>query len=167
MIHRMVFHNGKLQPIEEVRLSCRAGGLLSGWGLFTTIRVMEGVPFAFERHWQRLHRDSVSGRVVRCHSRKRPCGPPWEKCCSANQVREGCARIYAIYNQTGFWRSERGVSAGRFADLFRELAGAQGSGEAGLAGAWAPRSLASGGSEGDLLAEQRVESLRGAAGRIR
>ena len=24
----------------------------------------------------------------------------------ANRVKEGCARIYAIYNQVGFWRSE-------------------------------------------------------------
>jgi branched-chain amino acid aminotransferase len=105
MIHRLVFHNGKLQTIEDARLSAGQGGLLSGWGLFTTIRVMEGVPFAFERHWQRLHRDSV-----RTH-----CPLPFEEdgvraalgeVLSANQVREGCARIYAIYNQTGFWRSD-------------------------------------------------------------
>ncbi|HWF39101.1 MAG TPA: aminotransferase class IV [Candidatus Acidoferrales bacterium] len=105
MIHRLVLHNGKLQSVEEARLSAGQAGLLSGWGLFTTIRVMEGVPFAFERHWQRLHRDSV-----RTH-----CPLPFEEeavraalgeVLSANQVREGCARIYAIYNQTGFWRSD-------------------------------------------------------------
>lgn len=105
MIHRSVFHNGKLKPIEEARLSAGQGGLLSGWGLFTTIRVMEGVPFAFERHWQRLHRDSV-----RTH-----CPLPFEEnsvlsnliqVLRANQVQEGCARIYLIYNQIGFWRSD-------------------------------------------------------------
>jgi len=104
MIHRFVFHNSKLLPVEEVRLSPGQGGLLSGWGLFTTIRIVEGVPFAFERHWQRLTRDSqrtlcplpFDEDAVRAHL---------GKVLEANQVQEGCARIYAVFNQTGFWRS--------------------------------------------------------------
>lgn len=104
MIHRAVFHNGKLSPIEEVRLSPGQGGLLSGWGLFTTIRIVEGVPFAFERHWQRLLTDS----------RKTHCPLPFAEeavrahlcqVLDANKVQEGCARIYVIFNHTGFWRS--------------------------------------------------------------
>jgi branched-chain amino acid aminotransferase len=107
MIHRVVFHNGRLLPVEEVRLSPGQAGLLSGWGLFTTIRVIEGVPFAFERHWQRLARDAE-----RTH-----CPFPFEEetvraqlgqVLAANNVREGCARIYAIYNQFGPWRSDEG-----------------------------------------------------------
>jgi branched-chain amino acid aminotransferase len=107
MIHRIVFHNGRLLPVEEVRLSPGQAGLLSGWGLFTTIRVIEGVPFAFERHWQRLARDAE-----RTH-----CPFPFEEetvraqlgqVLAANHVREGCARIYAIYNQFGLWRSDEG-----------------------------------------------------------
>ena len=58
MIHLFVSHNGRVQPVEEVRLSPGQAGLLTGWGLFTTIRIVEGVPFAFERHWRRLHRDA-------------------------------------------------------------------------------------------------------------
>ncbi len=45
-------------PVEEVRLSPGQSGLMSGWGLFTTMRVIEGIPFAFERHWKRLTRDA-------------------------------------------------------------------------------------------------------------
>jgi branched-chain amino acid aminotransferase len=105
MIHRIVFHNYRLLPIEEARLSPGQGGLLSGWGLFTTLRVSEGIPFAFERHWERLKRDAE-----RTH-----CPFPFEEetvraqlgeVLRANNVREGCARIYAIYNQVGFWRSD-------------------------------------------------------------
>jgi branched-chain amino acid aminotransferase len=105
MIHRFVFHNERLMPVEDARLSPGQGGLLSGWGLFTTVRVVEGIPFAFERHWQRLTRDSLRTR----------CPFPFDEetvraqlgeLLRANDVREGCARIYAIYNQTGFWRSE-------------------------------------------------------------
>jgi len=74
MIHRMVFHNGRLLPVEEVRLSPGQAGLLSGWGLFTTIRVIEGVPFAFERHWQRLARDAERTHCP-SHSTKKPYAP--------------------------------------------------------------------------------------------
>jgi len=59
MIHRFVFHNDRVLPIEQVRLSPGQAGLLNGWGLFTTLRITEGVPFAFERHWKRLERDSA------------------------------------------------------------------------------------------------------------
>jgi branched-chain amino acid aminotransferase len=105
MIHRIVFHNERLLPFEQVRLSPGQAGLLSGWGLFTTIRIMEGLPFAFERHWKRLARDAERTR----------CPFPFEEetvraqlgeVLRANEVREGCARIYAIYNQFGIWRSD-------------------------------------------------------------
>ena len=56
MIHRVISHNGRLVPIEEARLSPGQSGLLNGWGLFTTARIVEGIPFAFGRHWKRLAR---------------------------------------------------------------------------------------------------------------
>jgi len=105
MVHHFVFHNDRVLPIEQVRLSPGQAGLLNGWGLFTTIRIVEGIPFAFERHWKRLVRDAE-----RTH-----CPFPFEEetvraqlseVLRANNVREGCARIYAIYNQVGFWRSD-------------------------------------------------------------
>ena len=105
MIHRYDFHNDRVQPIENVRLSPGQAGLLNGWGLFTTMRVTERIPFAFERHWKRLERDAA-----RTH-----CPFPFQphavhahlaEVLRANSVTEGCARIYAIYNQVGFWRSD-------------------------------------------------------------
>jgi branched-chain amino acid aminotransferase len=105
MLHRFVFHNDRLLPMEEVRLSPGQAGLLSGWGLFTTLHIFEGEPFAFERHWKRLEKDA--GRTH--------CPFPFEaervraqlhEVLRANHVREGCARIYVIYNQVGHWRSD-------------------------------------------------------------
>ena len=58
MLHKFVFHNDRLVPMEQVRLSPGQAGLLSGWGLFTTVRIFEGEPFAFERHWRRLQKDA-------------------------------------------------------------------------------------------------------------
>jgi branched-chain amino acid aminotransferase len=105
MIHRNVFHNGRLLPIEQVRLSPGQGGLLSGWGLFSTLRVTGSVPFAFERHWKRLQKDAARTR----------CPFPFDadvvraqlvELIEANQVVEGSVRIYVIYNNVGIWRSE-------------------------------------------------------------
>jgi branched-chain amino acid aminotransferase len=105
MIHRFVFHNGRLAPVEDVRLSPGQAGLLNGWGLFTTMRVVEGVPFAFERHWKRLSRDA---QITRCPF---PFDPEAVRdhvaeVLRANNVREGSARIYVIHNKSGFWRSD-------------------------------------------------------------
>lgn len=38
-------------------------GLLAGWGVFTTLKVTEGVLFAFERHWARIARDAAAFHV--------------------------------------------------------------------------------------------------------
>jgi branched-chain amino acid aminotransferase len=105
MIHRVVFHNGGMMPVEEVRLSPGQAGLMSGWGLFTTMRIIEGIPFAFERHWKRLSRDAQKIRCPFPFSEETVRGQ-LNEVLRANHVREGCARIYAIYNQVGFWRSD-------------------------------------------------------------
>jgi len=105
MIHRFVFHNDKILPVEDVRLSPGQAGLLNGWGIFTTVRIHEGIPFAIERHWNRLERDAArthcpfpfTMEVVQDHL---------AAMLRTNKVIEGAARIYAIYNQVGFWRSD-------------------------------------------------------------
>jgi branched-chain amino acid aminotransferase len=105
LIHRHVFHNHQLLPIEEVRLSPGQAGLINGWGLFTTVRIVLGEAFAFERHWRRLEKDAAiihlpmpyPGPRVRVHL---------QEVIRANQVTEGCARIYLVYNQVTFWRSD-------------------------------------------------------------
>jgi branched-chain amino acid aminotransferase len=105
VIHRYVFHNNRLVPIEQVRLSPGQAGLLSGWGLFTTMRIFQGEAFAYERHWRRLEKDSGRIRLpfpfdpaqVRQHL---------SELLSANQVVEGTARIYMIYNRVGNWQSD-------------------------------------------------------------
>lgn len=105
MLHKFVFHNNSLIPIEEARMSPGQAGLLNGWGLFTTMHVFEGVPFAFERHWRRLERDAARTHCPFPFEAQRVRGYLGEVI-RANHVKEGCARIYAIYNQVGHWRSD-------------------------------------------------------------
>jgi branched-chain amino acid aminotransferase len=58
MIHRYFLHNGNLKETAEASLFPGQLGLLSGWGVFTTLRVVDGMPFAWERHWARMSRDA-------------------------------------------------------------------------------------------------------------
>jgi branched-chain amino acid aminotransferase len=105
LIHRLIFHNDRMVPIDEARLSPGQAGLLNGWGIFTTTRIFQGEAFAYERHWRRLEKDA--GRIglpfafdagqVRRHL---------GELLAANQVTEGTARIYMIYNRVGMWRSD-------------------------------------------------------------
>jgi len=105
MIHRYIFHNDRLMPLEQVRLSPGQAGLLNGFGLFTTLRVFSGEAFAFERHWRRLEKDAARLQLPM------PYGPEdvrrhLAEVIRANEVREGTARIYLIHNRVGFWRSD-------------------------------------------------------------
>jgi branched-chain amino acid aminotransferase len=105
LIHSNVFHNDALLPIEKVRLSPGQAGLICGWGIFTTLRISRGEAFAYERHWRRLEKDAnlthlpmpYTAAKVRVHL---------HEAIRANQVAEGCARIYLVYNTVGFWQSD-------------------------------------------------------------
>jgi len=105
LIHRHIFHNDKLIPIENSRLSPGQAGIICGWGLFTTVRIVKGEAFGYERHWRRLEKDAAIIRLPMPHS-----GPKvrvhLQEVIRANKVTDGCARIYLIYNQFGVWRSE-------------------------------------------------------------
>jgi branched-chain amino acid aminotransferase len=62
-MHRFILHNDEIHEASERLLSPGQVGLLSGWGVFTTIKVIDGVLFAFERHWARMSRDAALLRV--------------------------------------------------------------------------------------------------------
>lgn len=64
MIHRFVLHNGSIRDAVDRVFSPGQVGLLSGWGVFSTVRVADGVLFAFERHWARLSRDAEAFHVA-------------------------------------------------------------------------------------------------------
>lgn len=108
MIHRHVFHNEQLLPIEKMRISPGQAGVICGWGLFTTLRIVDGEAFAFERHWRRLEKDASTIRMPILYT-----GPRvrvnLQEVIRANGVTEGCARIYLVYNQVGFWRSDEAM----------------------------------------------------------
>jgi branched-chain amino acid aminotransferase len=62
-MHRFLLHNDEILDAHQKSLSAGQVGLLNGWGVFSTIRVQEGVLFAFERHWERMQRDAARMHV--------------------------------------------------------------------------------------------------------
>jgi branched-chain amino acid aminotransferase len=105
VIHRNIFHNESLLPIEKARLSPGQAGLICGWGIFTTIRISRGEAFAYERHWRRLEKDAALIRLPMPYSSAKV-RVSLHEVIRANQVTDGCARIYLVYNQVGFWQSD-------------------------------------------------------------
>ncbi len=57
-MHRLILHNDAIRDAGDKLTSPGQVGLLNGWGVFSTLRVAGGVPFAFERHWSRMRRDA-------------------------------------------------------------------------------------------------------------
>ena len=62
-MHRFLLHNGEVREAGDGILTAGPVGLLNGWGVFSTIRVIDGVLFAFDRHWDRMRRDAETMRV--------------------------------------------------------------------------------------------------------
>ena len=57
-MHHYVLYNGRIVSADESIFKPGQLGLLSGWGVFSTLRIGRGVAFAIERHWARLCRDA-------------------------------------------------------------------------------------------------------------
>src|SRR5690242_21058438 len=62
-MHRYLLHNGEIHLSGEALLSPGQVGFMNGWGVFSTLRVSDGVLFAFQRHYRRLQRDAERMRV--------------------------------------------------------------------------------------------------------
>src|SRR4051812_21344433 len=101
-MHRFILHNDELHEASEKLLSPGQVGLLSGWGVFTTIKVIDGVLFAFERHWARMSRDAALMRVPL------PGGPELlernlNRLIEKNGVSLATMRVVVVRNRGGMW----------------------------------------------------------------
>jgi branched-chain amino acid aminotransferase len=112
-MHPFVYHNDRLLPLEQVRLSPGQAGLINGWGVFTTARVYQGEPFALERHYQRLERDARTLEIPLPAGYERVHAAVMELI-RANRAGESCVRIYFVYNKIGIWRSNEDFPATDF-----------------------------------------------------
>ena len=101
-MHRFLLHNDEIRPAGDRIVSPGQVGLLNGWGVFSTIRVYDGVMFEWDRHWARMQRDAVRLRVPF------PEKPEWleeklNRLIDANQAWNSTLRVVVVRNRGGMW----------------------------------------------------------------
>src|SRR5712692_6715587 len=101
-MHSLILYNDKIIPAPEKVLSPGQIGLLSGWGVFTTLRIYDGVPFEFERHWARMSKASKLLHVPLVQERERT-RELLDELIRANAAENSAARMCIVRNQGGFW----------------------------------------------------------------
>jgi len=97
-----IFHNDRIIPLKEARLSPGQVGLLMGWGVFTTLRIYAGRPFAFGRHWARMSHDAERLGMDLGHEQT-AVRQAVIKLAEVNDRPEGMARVSFVKNRGGIW----------------------------------------------------------------
>jgi branched-chain amino acid aminotransferase len=101
-MHPFVLHNGRIQAASSRLLFPGQIGLLSGWGVFSTIRVADGVLFAWERHWARMQHDAQLLRVPFPREAEEVRGLLLELV-RANGAHSATLRVVVVRNRGGIW----------------------------------------------------------------
>lgn len=101
-MHRFLLHNDEIRDARENVLTPGQVGLLSGWGVFSTLRVYDGVMFSWERHWERMRRDAERMKVPF------PAEPRWlesglQKLIAANEAWNSTLRVVVVRNRGGLY----------------------------------------------------------------
>src|SRR6202035_581416 len=110
---RHILHNETLRGAAGPVLAVGQTGILSGWGVFSTLRVADGVPFAFDRHWVRIKRDASAMHVPLPYDPKTVLRQLTDLV-EANQAYNCTLRLVIVRNGGGMWA---GPSTGRESDL--------------------------------------------------
>jgi branched-chain amino acid aminotransferase len=112
-MHPYVLYNDEVCRSDEKIMLPGQLGLLAGWGVFTTLKISEGIPFAFERHWERMKRDA---RLIHVDL---PLDPESVRrnlllVIEANQAPNATMRVCVFRSEGGFWE---GPGSGNPSDL--------------------------------------------------
>ena len=112
-MHAYVLYNDQIVRAADAILRPGQLGLLSGWGVFTTVRIFEGVPFAFARHWQRMERDAALLHID-LRFNDDDVEADLIKLAAANDAPESTLRLCVFRSEGGFWA---GPGSGNASDL--------------------------------------------------
>jgi branched-chain amino acid aminotransferase len=101
----LMLHNDQLRPVSDLGLSAGQTGVLNGWGVFSTIRVYDGVLFCWPRHFARMQHDAQLMRVpfpadsadlkARLH-----------KLIEANSAHNATLRVVVVRNKGGLFQGD-------------------------------------------------------------
>jgi branched-chain amino acid aminotransferase len=102
VIHGRLLHNDRICDSTEPLLSPGQLGVLAGWGIFTTMRVADGVLFAFDRHWARMKRDA---ELLHVPFLNEPAAleSALLRLVEANEAHNATMRVVVVRNRGGLW----------------------------------------------------------------
>ncbi len=112
-MHRYLLHNEEIRDTSEPLLSPGQVGFLNGWGIFSTLRVSEGVLFVFERHYARMQGDAVRMHVPFTFSPAK-LRSALESLVDRNGAANATLRVAIVRNRGGLFE---GPEIGRDSDL--------------------------------------------------
>jgi branched-chain amino acid aminotransferase len=104
-MHRRLLHNASIQDTSEPLVSPGQTGYMNGWGVFSTLRVYDGVLFAYLRHYQRMRRDAELMHVPMPLS-ERDLERALLKLVKANNARNSTLRVAVVRNRGGAFEGE-------------------------------------------------------------
>jgi branched-chain amino acid aminotransferase len=119
-MHSFVLYNDRIIAADEKVLSPGQVGLLAGWGVFTTLRIYDGVPFEFERHWARMTKDAKLLRVPFTRDREET-RRLLVDLVRANHAENAAARLCVVRNLGGIWQGPGLSSAADLIGLTSDL----------------------------------------------
>lgn len=101
-MHPFLLHNDEICDTGAPIVSPGQVGLMNGWGVFSTIRVYDGVLFCWDRHWERMRHDAVRMRVPF------PAEAAWveerlNRLIEANQAWNATLRVVIVRNRGGMF----------------------------------------------------------------
>jgi branched-chain amino acid aminotransferase len=102
VLHRYILHNETVRDANCASLAASQVGLLSGWGVFSTLRVSDGVLFAWDRHWARIVRDAAAFHVALPQDPERVRRSLLELV-EANGAQNSTLRLVILRNGGGMW----------------------------------------------------------------
>ena len=112
-MHPYLLYNDQIHPADTALLRPGQLGLLAGWGVFTTLRIYQGVPFEFNRHWKRMLRDAAKINVPMPFERDQVRARLLELI-ERNESYEATMRVCVVRSTGGMWE---GPGSGNDADL--------------------------------------------------
>jgi len=112
-MHAHLLHNGQIRGTADKLLSPGQVGFMNGWGVFSTIRVCEGVLFAYPRHYARMQNDARRMRVPFPYSQGE-LEAHLEKLVQANNAHNATLRVALVRNRGGLFE---GTQIDRDCDL--------------------------------------------------
>lgn len=103
-MYPLISYNHTLTSVKEVNISPINAGLIHGYGVFTTLRIYNGVPFQFKEHWIRLETHAHIIKLDLDEDIETQVHADLISLIDANKIVEGKARITLLQRHSPFWQ---------------------------------------------------------------